>query len=61
VPGLYAVGNDQASVMAGHYPAGGITLGPAMTFGYIAGLDLAGRTQNENQEETSCSDTRSPP
>jgi succinate dehydrogenase/fumarate reductase flavoprotein subunit len=61
VPGLYAVGNDQASVMAGHYPAGGITLGPAMTFGYIAGLDLAGRTQNENRGETSCSDTRSPP
>jgi succinate dehydrogenase/fumarate reductase flavoprotein subunit len=61
VPGLYAVGNDQASVMAGHYPAGGTTLGPAMTFGYIAGLDLAGRTQHEKREETPCSDTRSPP
>jgi succinate dehydrogenase/fumarate reductase flavoprotein subunit len=42
VPGLYAVGCDQASVMGGHYPAGGINLGPAMTFGYLAGRDLAG-------------------
>jgi succinate dehydrogenase/fumarate reductase flavoprotein subunit len=40
VPGLYAVGNDQASVMGGHYPAGGINIGPAMTFGYIAAQDL---------------------
>ena len=41
IPGLYAVGNDQASVMGGHYPAGGINIGPAMTFGYIAARDLA--------------------
>ena len=44
VPGLYAVGNDQASVMGGHYPAGGINIGPAMTFGYVAARDLAGIT-----------------
>jgi hypothetical protein len=30
------------SIMAGSYPAAGITLGPALTFGYIAGLELAG-------------------
>ncbi len=41
IPGLYAVGNDQASVMGGHYPAGGINIGPAMTFGYLAGAHLA--------------------
>jgi len=40
--GLYAVGNDMASIMGGHYPSGGITLGPALTFGYLAALDLAG-------------------
>ena len=47
VPGLYAVGNDQASVMGGHYPAGGINIGPAMAFGYVAGRDLAGVTVPE--------------
>lgn len=42
IPGLYANGNDMRSVMGGHYPAGGITLGPAMTFGYIAAHHAAG-------------------
>jgi succinate dehydrogenase/fumarate reductase flavoprotein subunit len=41
IPGLYAVGNDQASVMGGHYPAGGINIGPAMTFGFVAARELA--------------------
>ncbi|WP_084619103.1 FAD-dependent oxidoreductase [Thalassobaculum salexigens] len=41
IPGLYAVGNDNASIMGGNYPGGGITLGPAMTFGYIIGNHLA--------------------
>ncbi len=36
IAGLYASGNDMASMMGGHYPSGGITLGPAMTFGYLA-------------------------
>lgn len=42
IPGLYAVGNDRASIMGGNYPGAGITLGPAMTFGYITGRHLAG-------------------
>jgi len=41
IPGLYAVGNDAASVMGGTYPGAGITIGPAMTFGFIAGRHLA--------------------
>lgn len=41
VQGLYAVGNDAASVMGGNYPGAGITLGPCLTFGYIAGRALA--------------------
>ena len=41
IPGLYAVGNDSASMMGGFYPSGGITLGPAMTFGYLAGVALS--------------------
>lgn len=43
VPGLFAVGNDMASIMGGNYPSGGITLGPGMTFGYIVGRLLAGQ------------------
>jgi predicted oxidoreductase len=42
IVGLYAVGNDAASVMGGTYPGAGITIGPAMTFGDIAGRHLAG-------------------
>jgi succinate dehydrogenase/fumarate reductase flavoprotein subunit len=42
IPGLYAVGNDMATVFGGAYPGGGTTLGPAMTFGYIAGRHVAG-------------------
>ena len=42
IPGLYSVGNDAASIMGGNYPGGGITLGPAVTFGYIAARHLAG-------------------
>ena len=41
IPGLYAAGNDMASIMGGNYPGGGITLGPALAFGYIAGRHLA--------------------
>lgn len=41
VPRLYAAGNDACSMFGGNSPAGGATLGPALTFGYIAGLDLA--------------------
>lgn len=46
VQGLYAVGTDMASIMGGYYPAGGINLGPAMTFGYIAGRHAAGAPQD---------------
>ena len=42
IPGLYATGNTSAAVMGPSYPGAGSTLGPAMTFGYIAAHHLAG-------------------
>ena len=42
VEGLYAVGNNAASVMGGSYPGAGSTLGPSMTFAYVAALDATG-------------------
>ncbi len=45
IPGLYAAGADMASVMGGFYPAGGINLGPALTFGHVAALHAAGHLE----------------
>jgi succinate dehydrogenase/fumarate reductase flavoprotein subunit len=41
IRGLYAVGNDAASIAGGNYPGGGITLGPAIVFAYLAAQHLA--------------------
>jgi len=45
IPGLYAAGNTSASVMGRSYPGAGATIGPALTFGYIAGMDLVASGQ----------------
>jgi succinate dehydrogenase/fumarate reductase flavoprotein subunit len=44
---LYACGNDMQSIMGGTYPGPGITLGPALTFAYLAASD-ATRTGDLN-------------
>lgn len=41
IPGLYAAGLDMNSMMRGRYPGGGSSIGPAMTFGYIAARQMA--------------------
>ncbi|MDZ5740556.1 FAD-dependent oxidoreductase [Pseudomonas asiatica] len=45
IAGLYAVGNDMNSLMKGTYPGPGITLGPALTFGWLAANHIAARLQ----------------
>lgn len=45
VPGLYACGNDSASIFEGTYPGPGTTLGPAIVFGWRAAMDAARRPE----------------
>jgi succinate dehydrogenase/fumarate reductase flavoprotein subunit len=53
ISGLYAVGNDMSSMMGGNYPAGGITLGPGMTFGYVAAHHAANVPLDNNRTTNS--------
>jgi 3-oxosteroid 1-dehydrogenase len=41
ISGLYACGNDMSSIMRGHYPGPGITLGPGIVFGYLVARHAA--------------------
>ena len=43
IEGLYASGNVSGPVMGHTYPGPGGTIGPAMTFGYLAALHVAGK------------------
>ncbi len=43
IEGLYAAGNVSSPVMGHTYPGPGGTIGPAMTFGYLAALHIAGQ------------------
>jgi len=50
IPGLFAIGNTAASMMGTSYPGAGSTIGPAMTFGFIAADTLASETVVRSQE-----------
>ncbi|MGE0384937.1 MAG: FAD-dependent oxidoreductase [Gammaproteobacteria bacterium] len=43
IPGLYACGCDMHPVFSGCYPGGGGSIGPGMTFGFLAARDVAGQ------------------
>jgi 3-oxosteroid 1-dehydrogenase len=42
IDGLYATGNNTASVMGHTYPGAGSTIGPSMVFAYVAAKHIAG-------------------
>lgn len=46
IPGLYASGNTSAAVMHRTYAGAGATIGPAMTFGYLAAHDIVDRLRS---------------
>jgi succinate dehydrogenase/fumarate reductase flavoprotein subunit len=52
VAGLYLAGNDMHSVMGGQSPAAGSTLGPALTFGWLAAKHLARAAVPEGRNQT---------
>jgi 3-oxosteroid 1-dehydrogenase len=45
IDGLYAAGNVSAPVMGHTYAGPGATIGPALTFGYLASLHIAERAK----------------
>lgn len=52
IPGLYATGNNSSSVMGHDYAGPGATLGPAMTFGWIAANHMADVRASSDQVGT---------
>jgi len=52
IDGLYAAGNASGPVMGHTYAGPGATIGPAMTFGYLAALDIAAHATTATEETT---------
>ncbi|AFM18420.1 succinate dehydrogenase/fumarate reductase flavoprotein subunit [Mycolicibacterium chubuense NBB4] len=51
ISGLYAVGNASAAVMGRSYAGAGATIGPAMTFGYVAARHIADNSLTSQSPE----------
>lgn len=51
IDGLYACGNDLASIFRGTYPGPGTTIGPAMVFGWRIAKHLAGKLNDQSAND----------
>ncbi|HEY2271449.1 MAG TPA: FAD-binding protein, partial [Jatrophihabitantaceae bacterium] len=51
IDGLYAAGNVSSTVMGHTYAGPGATIGPAITFGYLAALDIVARASRSRTAE----------
>lgn len=60
IDGLYAVGNDRASMMGGNYPGAGITHGPNMTFAYVTANHVADMAEKRGAAAPSTAPARQP-
>jgi 3-oxosteroid 1-dehydrogenase len=52
IDGLYATGNATAAVMGRSYAGAGATIGPAMTFGYVAARHIAAAGADDTSSPT---------
>ncbi|MEQ2525785.1 FAD-binding protein [Bacillaceae bacterium CLA-AA-H227] len=52
ISGLYAAGNTAMCILGPTYPGAGATIGPGMTWGYLAGMEVA-KSAKRNVEELS--------
>jgi succinate dehydrogenase/fumarate reductase flavoprotein subunit len=52
IPGLYATGNTSSAVMGRSYAGPGATIGPSMTFGYVAANHVADGLRSHKRDRT---------
>ncbi|OBI83529.1 FAD-binding protein [Mycobacterium sp. E740] len=57
VKGIYAVGNTSAAVMGRSYAGAGATIGPAMTFGYVAAKHIAAQLSETGDRADASTDS----